>query len=507
MSEIDGNKYFGDDETPDGPDGFSGKRKAIIAAGAILGLFIIAAGVWIFWPGGGGSAVPAPRSTVFSDAEQAAPAEGRLLTIEPEQVERIGIKTETVGEVISDEALAVASTGVIQPNAYKETPVFSLLGGVVRKSNVELGDEIGRGEPLMVLFSDDLAAAQANYLSLATDSRLARQNYERAAKLLKLNPVNRAELDQVIAKRSSDEAAHEEARLRYERTIKLVEIGASSREELEQDQAKLRSAKAEVDQSAKQFERSAELVSINPVSSNEFEAAAIRLTTAESELARARQRLEVLGLSEKRIAGLVSPSRINSEIGLPAPVSGTITSRKVNAGEIIEANKELFRVTNLDTVWVIAQAFEKDLSRLRVGGAASVTTDAFSDRVFRGQVTYIDPGVDQQTRTAQVRVELDNPGHMLKIGMYVNIAFGAVGTGEKTLPAVPASAVQNLGGNQVVFAATEKPNVFVMRQVRLGTERDGRYAVFEGLKAGERIVTDGSFLLRAEFVKQNAGKQ
>lgn len=507
MIEDNDKNQYGDDQPYIGEGLPRRNRKLFLAAGVAVGMIVLAVGVWYFWPGEGGRAVPAPSSTAFNDAGPSAPPEGRLVTIDPEQVERIGLKTDLVGEIISDEALTIASTGVVQPNAYKETPVFSLLGGVVRKTNAELGDEVRMGQALMVLFSDDLAAAEANYLSLGTDARLARHNYERAAQLLKLNPVNRAELDQVMAKRVSDEAALEEARLRYERTVKLVEIGASSREELESDRAKFQAAQAEVDQSVKQFDRSAELVSINPVSSNEFEAAAIRLTTAESEVARARQRLEVLGLSKKRIAALDSPAKINSEIGLPAPVSGTITSRKVNAGEIIEANKELFRVTNLDTVWVIAQAFEKDLARLAVGGAASVTSAAFPDRVFRGSVTYIDPNFDQQTRTAQIRVELDNPGHILKIGMYVDIVFGAIGTGEKTLPAVPASAVQNLGGSQIVFVTTQKPNVFVMKQVRLGTQKDGRYPVFEGLTIGEKIVTEGSFLLRAEFAKQNAGNQ
>ncbi len=506
MIEENENGQDGEGEINTGMN-IRGNRKVFLAAGIAAAVIVLVIGVWYFWPGGGGQAVPAPSSTAFNENSQPGLAGGQLVTIDPEQVERIGIKTDLVGETISDEALEIASTGVVQPNAYKETPVYSLLGGVVRKTNAELGDEVGSGAVLMVLFSDDLAAAQANYLSLGTDARLARQNYERAARLEKLNPVNRAELDQVMAKRVSDEAALEEARLRYNRTVKLVEIGASSREDLERDLAKFRAAQAEVDQSVKQFDRSAELVSINPVSSTEFEAAAIRLTTAESELARARQRLQVLGLSEKRINGLTSPAKINSEIGLPAPVSGTITSRKVNAGEIIEANKELFRVTNLDTVWVIAQAFEKDLPRLAVGGFAAVKSAAFPERVFRGKVTYIDPNFDQQTRTAQVRIELDNPGHILKIGMYVDVAFGAVGTGEKSLPAVPASAVQNMAGNQFVFVTTQKPNVFVMKQVRLGTEKEGRYPVLEGVTVGERIVTEGSFFLRAEFSKQNIGNQ
>ena len=94
-------------------------------------------------------------------------------------------------------------------------------------------------------------------------------------------------------------------------------------------------------------------------------------------------------------------------------------------------------MTNLASVWVIAQVYEKDLSLLRTGSGASVTTDSYPGKLFRGHVTYIDPNINQETRTAQVRVELDNPGQILKIGMYVNVAFGSMGTAERTMPTIP----------------------------------------------------------------------
>jgi RND family efflux transporter MFP subunit len=165
------------------------------------------------------------------------------------------------------------------------------------------------------------------------------------------------------------------------------------------------------------------------------------------------------------------------------------------------------RVTDLSSVWVIAQVYEKDLARVRTGSGASVTTDAYSNQVFRGQVTYIDPRLDENTRTAQVRVELENPNRALKIGMYVRVAFGALGQAEQTAPTIPASAVQNLGNQQVVFVATSEPNVFEMRGVRLGGENNGKYQVLEGLNVGDKIVTEGSFLLRAEWIKQHPASQ
>ena len=173
------------------------------------------------------------------------------------------------------------------------------------------------------------------------------------------------------------------------RTIKLVEIGAASREELEVSSTKLRND--------------------------------------ESEVANLRQKLLLLGLSSQRIASLNSSSQISSEVNVPAPSSGTVTSRSVNPGQVIEANKELMRVTDLSTVWVVGQIYEKDLATIRVGSGANITSDAYPGRVFRGRISYVDPKIDPATRTAQVRIELANPGQVLKIGMYVNIAFAALG--------------------------------------------------------------------------------
>jgi RND family efflux transporter MFP subunit len=478
---------------------------------AVIGAIVLGATVILFFRSRqGGEVVSAPRSVTFGDntnQETSVSTEEQIITLEPEQVERIGLKIETVGETMSSEAAQVAATGVVEPNAYNETPVISLVGGVVRRINAQLGENVSRGQTIAVVFSDELAAAQSRYLTLQTEAQTARQNYERAAKLVKINPVSRADLDEANAKLKTKEVELDEARRRYERTVKLVEIGASSREELEQDRTKLKTAEAESEQSRKQFQRTAELVKINPTGNSEFEQAAVKLRTADTEFASAKQKLLLLGLSEQKVNWLRSASQISSELALTAPVSGTITSRNINQGETVEANRELLKITNLSTVWMIAQVFEKDLGKMRTGSGASVSTDAYPGKLFRGQVSYIDPNINQETRTAQVRVELENPGQIFKIGMYVNASFGALGTGEMTMPVIPSAAVQNMNNRQIVFAAADKPNVFVLKSVRLGAENNGRYVVLEGLNVGDKIVTDGSFLLRAELFKQNPTHQ
>lgn len=398
---------------------------AIVAVVAIAGIAILA---WLLWPSQAGRPVPAPRSTSVEGPvnEGTMPVEQKL-TLTADQLRRAGIKVEPVGEKAAPEMASQMATGIVQPNAYHETPVLSLVSGIVRSVRAELGQSVGRGQTLAVVSSNELAETQSRYITAS------------------------AELD--------------EHHKHHQRTEKLAAIGAASRAD--------------------------------------FELATTKLRTAEADVANLRQKLLLLGLSPQRVNGLNTSSQVSSEVGILSPASGSVTTRSVNPGEVIEANKELMRVTDLSSVWVVGQVYEKDLGRVVVGSAASVTSDAYPGRVFRGRVSYVDPRVDPATRTAQVRIELTNPGQALKIGMYVNVAFATIGGTENHVPVVPAAAVQNINNQQIVFVATNDPTAFILRPVRLGPESNGFYPVLEGLVVGDRLVTEGSFLLRAEWLKTN----
>ena len=401
----------------------------VIIIGAIALVLLAGIAAWLFWPRKTGQPVPAPRSVSFAESQQTPATGDQRLTLTPEQARNAGLQIETVGERPSSETAGQLATGVVQANSYKETPVMSLVGGIVRAVNAELGQNVKRGQKLAVVFSNELADAQARYLTAV--------------------------------------AALDEHHRHHLRTIKLVEIGAASRQELE--------------------------------------TAISQYREAESNVANLRQKLLLLGMSAPRIDALNSTSQISSEVSVTAPSSGTLTNRTVNPGEVIEANKELLRVTDLSSVWVVGQVYEKDLATIHVGSGANISSDAYPGRVFRGRISYVDPKLDPATRTAQVRIELANPGQVLKIGMYVNVAFGALGLAEKTTPVVVKDAVQTIGNQQSVFVATDRPNEFILRPVRLGPESNGFYPVLEGLNTGDRIVTAGSFLLRAEWLKQHPG--
>jgi len=403
----------------------SSRRTVQVIAVAAIAIVVVAIAAWLLWPKQAGKPVPAPRSVSFGESPQPVTAGGEKLTLTPEQLRTAQLKIEAVGERPSLEAAGQMATGVVQANTYKETPVVSLVGGIVRSVSAELGQDVKKGQRVAVVFSNELSDAQSRYLAAI--------------------------------------AALDEHHKHHMRTIKLVEIGAASRQDLEMATSQYREA--------------------------------------ESNLANLRQKLLLLGMSAQRIDSLDSTSQISSEVTVPSPSSGTVTGRSVNPGEVIEAKKELARITDLSTIWVVGQVYEKDLATVRVGSGANITSDAYPGRVFRSRVSYVDPKIDPATRTAQVRIELANPRQVFKIGMYVNVAFGALGIAEKTAPVVLKTAVQSIGNQQVVFLTTDKPNEFVMRPVRLGAESDGFFPVLEGLNAGDRVVTDGSFLLRAEWLK------
>ena len=497
------------DSVPDenvGAEKRNKNRRKIIIAGSVVGavgLMLLGLLLWNFQgSGGAGRPVPPPRISE-SDAPggTAEPLTDQTITLSPTEVENAGITIETVGEQLSAQSETVAATGVVEANAYRQTPAVSLVGGNVRRGLPDLGEYVRAGQGVATIFSDEFAQAQSRYIALRTEVENARRNYQRSQRLVELNQPGRGEAETATRQRKAAEASVAENRSRYERTVRLLRIGAASREELEQDTTKLRTDEAELEEARQREARAVRLLPIAPEVRAASEEALNKLRTAETELAATRQRLILYGMPAGRVDGLRSVSRITSELSVPAPSSGTVTSRAVNVGEVVEANKELLRITDLSSVWVVAQVFERDLARLRVGGGASVSSDAFPESVLRGQISYIDPQLDEATRTGKVRVELENPGQMLKIGMYVSVAFGALGDAERTSPVVPVAAVQNINNQQVVFMPTTDPNVFAMRPVRLGSQTEQHYLVLEGITVGDRVVVNGSFLLRAAWQK------
>jgi len=289
-----------------------------------------------------------------------------------------------------------------------------------------------------------------------------------------------------------------------------VELGASVRSgaplatllstELADAQTKYLSMRAMLEADHQKLERTRELVEIGAASRQELEEVTATHAGHETEVEAARQRILLLGMSRKHVDALKHPRQVMAEVVVPAPLNGVVTGRSANLGQVVGMGEELFVVTDLSEVWVVGDLYEQDFHRVRVGSEATLMAPAYPELMLKGCASYIEPRVDPQTRTAKVRVEVPNREGFLRLGMYMTVTLTTEGGTEVIV--VPRAAVQRLGARQVVFVAVQgEEGRFIQRTVELGRLLGESYMVVKGLERGEVVVTEGSFFLRAESLR------
>ncbi len=268
--------------------------------------------------------------------------------------------------------------------------------------------------------------------------------------------------------------------------------------ELADAQTRYISARAEIEAHEQELARTEKLVAIGAASRQELERIHAGHTARRADVESAASRLQLLGLSAAAIAALGPGKNQGATTNVPAPIAGVITERLANVGLNVDQGTKLFTVVDLSSVWVVANLYERDFSRVRVASPATITTNAYPGLVLQGRVSYIDPQVSTETRTAKVRIEVANAGNDLRLGMFAEAAFGN-DTGVPT-PMIPRSAVQNVGDRTVVYLVNPKaPGTFVEREVRLGMPTGNQVSVLTGVQPGDVVVAEGSFSLRAEL--------
>jgi len=223
--------------------------------------------------------------------------------------------------------------------------------------------------------------------------------------------------------------------------------------------------------------------------------AASKLAGNDELRAAARQRLLLLGISEADVARLEAERKVQSRTTLRSPIDGVIAELEVREGMTVMPGATLFRIVNLGTVWVNAQVPETLAGYLRPNAKVEARVAAYPGQVFKGSVNAILPEVDLATRTLRARIELANPGGVLKPGMFATLAF-APGDGRQVL-VVPSEAVIRTGERNVVIVA-EGEGRFRPVDVQVGGDQGADTAIVKGLKAGERVVVSGQFLIDSE---------
>ena len=208
----------------------------------------------------------------------------------------------------------------------------------------------------------------------------------------------------------------------------------------------------------------------------------------------ARRKLQLLNVPDEEITHLEHTRQPKDQMIIYAQFGGTVLEKQLLPGAYIMPGDRLFSLSDLSTVWLYADVYEKDLANITMGQPVVATSQAYPGESFNGQVTFINPVLDDATRTVKVRVEMANLSGKLKPNMFVNANI-QIPLGESLV--VPESSILDTGSHKLVYVAQDE-NTFVKREIVTGQQADGYVQVLSGLNPGETVVTAATFLIDSQ---------
>jgi membrane fusion protein, copper/silver efflux system len=216
----------------------------------------------------------------------------------------------------------------------------------------------------------------------------------------------------------------------------------------------------------------------------------------------AEQRLRRLGLADAQIQHLAQKRSTNIHSQILAPVSGTVVQRFVYEGQYVKEGEKLFEIADFAKMWFVFDAYERDLAWLKPGQIVEITAPSVAGKVYRAPISFIDPNLNETTRSAKLRVELDNPlitrdGKPQRELLHKTYAEGVVKVEIPDLLVIPRSAVLSPGRRPIVYVE-KSAGLYEQRAVKLGRVGDDHWEVVDGVKEGEHIVTSGNMLIDAQ---------
>lgn len=244
------------------------------------------------------------------------------------------------------------------------------------------------------------------------------------------------------------------------------------------------------------FERAQKLKADDIISEKDYLRARSEYEKARASLRAADDKLRLLDASHR-----TSEQGPTSVFPVNAPFAGTVIEKDAVLGELAQPDKSIFTVADLSVLWIEANLFEKDLGRVRVGAAASVTVSAYPGEAFKGKLTYISSTVDKETRAVQARVEVPNPDGRLKPEMFATAAIDTAAT--MMALTLPQEAVLLVNGQAIAFV--QEAGEFEPRAVETGDKVGSRVVIKGGIKEGEQVVVKGAYALKARLLKSQIG--
>lgn len=320
---------------------------------------------------------------------------------------------------------------------------------------------------------------------------------------------------EAIAVRTSGKAGFNEERLSYVSSPlvgRVVDIRAKPGQRVEAEQtlavidspdlgaasSEFIKARADLVLAEHNYKLAQQLLAAKAMATKDFQKAEDESVKANADLRRTREHLISLGVPAKELDAPLEALHVRSRFDLTAPIGGTVIERTLTLGQQVggESAQRLFVIADLSTVWVTADIYEKDLPLIHADEEVSVHAAAWPQEEFHGRIDYVGDTVDPNSRTVKVRASVDNRQLLLKPEMFVTATVHTPSSA--TVLTVPLAAVHGEGSEHpYVFIALDDER-FTRRAVTLGTKLNNGVAVTSGLSAQDRVVTDGSILLKAE---------
>ncbi len=337
------------------------------------------------------------------------------------------------------------------------------------------------------------------------------------------NIVSKISLPGVLVM-NQNETAHISSFVEGKVTALAVDLGTKVRKgqslctinspEFAQAQADFLETRARLNLSQKDFERAQKLFEEKALEEKEFLRREAEYEKLVTEYGARGSTLHSYGLTHKHIDALISKcdtikdEEYMCEIADPnlqilSPLGGTVVFRDVLLGEHVDPEKKVFMVSNLNTLWALLDAYEKDLPFISKNSTVAIESPLYPGKKFKGEINYISDLVDKQLRTVKIRVAINNSEGLLKPNMYIQGTVENTSEANNTL-VIPDEAVQNLEGEKVVFVLEEE-DIFTVRHVSLGLKIGRLRIITEGLSATEKLAIKGAFYLKTELTKATFG--
>lgn len=252
---------------------------------------------------------------------------------------------------------------------------------------------------------------------------------------------------------------------------------------------------ADLELAKQNYEREKELFENEVGIEKDFRTAEAEYKIAQANQEAAHKKLHILGFTDEQVEEIAKTHQIHAAITLYAPIAGKIVENNAVLGALIDQGTEIVKIVDPTLLWIDAQIYEKDISKVKIGQKVEIGTPAYPDQVFHGTVSYIGDEVNEETRTITVRAEVDNAESKLKPGMFADVSI--LMNGNERTPVVPKSAVLEDGRQKVVFVKAE--DSFLLRQIKTGPANGDCLPIVNGLDDEELVVIKGGHLLRSEL--------